>query len=282
MHRTNPILIGLCLLLIAGCSPITLVNRFTDTSGYELRPNIAYGKQPRQRLDIYRPHMSERPAPIVIFIYGGRWREGAREDYRFVAQALTSIGAIAVVPDYGKFPAVQFPDFVSDAALAARWVIDHSAELDGDPRRTFIMGHSAGAQIAALLALDPRYLRAQGLGPTQLRGMIGLAGPYDFFPFTDADVAEVFASVDDLSATQPITYACNSHAPLLLLYGADDTTVKPGNSVRLAERIKSCGGQVTARAYPGIGHIGIIGSLWSPARGLAPTLTDIQRFIDEQ
>lgn len=281
MHRTIHILIGLSLLLFAGCSPITLVNRFTDTSGYELRPGIAYGVHPRQRLDIYRPHRADRPAPIVIFIYGGRWREGDRKDYRFVAQALTSIGAIAVVPDYGKFPAVQFPDFVTDAALAVRWVMDHSVELGGDPRRIFIMGHSAGAQIAALLALDPRYLHAQGLNPTQLNGMIGLAGPYDFFPFTDADVAEVFASVDDLSATQPITYACNPHAPLLLLHGDDDTTVKPGNSVRLAERIKSCGGQVTTQAYPGIGHISIIGSLWSPARGLAPTLQDIQRFMDE-
>lgn len=281
MHRTKQLLIGLSLLLLGGCSPTSLVNRFIDTSDYELRADIAYGEHPHQRLDIYRPKEIKQPAPVVIFIYGGRWREGAREDYRFVAQALSSIGAIAIIPDYGKFPAVQFPDFVTDAARAVRWVTDHSAELEGDPQRIFIMGHSAGAQISALLALDPRYLRAQGVEPQQLRGMIGLAGAYDFLPFTDMDVAEVFANVTDLGTTQPINYACNPHAPLLLLYGEDDKTVMPGNSVRLAERIRSCGGQVSTQAYPGIGHIGIIGSLWSAARGLAPTLKDIQRFIDE-
>lgn len=279
MHPAKQILIGLALLLLGGCSPTTLINRLIDTSGYELRADIAYGDH--QRLDTYRPKDMKGPAPVVIFIYGGRWREGARQDYRFVAQALSSIGAIAVIPDYGKFPAVQFPDFVTDAARAVRWVTDHSAELGGDPQRIFIMGHSAGAQIAALLALDPRYLRSQGLEPQQLRGMIGLAGPFDFLPFTDADVAEVFASVTDLSTTQPISYACNKHSPLLLLYGEEDTTVNPSNSVRLAERITSCGGQVTLQAYPGIGHISIIGSLWSPARGLAPTLQDIQRFISK-
>lgn len=266
-------------MLLSGCRPATLVNHLIDTSGYELHTDIAYGEQPHQRLDTYRPAQLKAPAPTVIFIYGGRWREGARQDYRFVAQALSSIGAIVVIPDYGKFPAVQFPDFVIDAAQAVRWVTDHSAELGGDPRRIFIMGHSAGAQIAALLALDPRYLRAQGLEPRQLRGMIGLAGPYDFLPFTDADVAEVFGPITNLSITQPITYACNPHAPLLLLYGEADKTVMPGNSTRLAARIRSCGGQVSTQAYPGLGHISIIGSLWSPARGLAPTLTDIQRFM---
>lgn len=280
MHRIAHYLNGLLALLLGACSPVTLVNTLTDTSGYQLRTGIAYGEHPRQRLDLYRPRTADKPAPVVVFIHGGRWREGARKDYRFLAQALTSIGAVVVIPDYRLFPEAHFPAFVEDNAQAVRWIADHIAAEGGDPNRIFVMGHSAGAQIAALLALDPRYLQAQGFDNRSLRGLIGLAGAYDFLPFSSADVAEVFADVADLRLTQPINFACNPHAPLLLLYGTADTTVRPGNSTRLAERVLACGGAVEIHGYPGIKHIGIIAALWSPTRRLAPTLADIQRFVN--
>lgn len=278
--RLRHALITALTLLSTACSPVTLVNAFTDRSGYRLRDAVAYGDQPQQRLDVYVPRTLRAPAAAVLFVHGGRWREGSRGDYRFLAQALTMLGIIVVVPDYRLFPQVHFPDFIVDNAHALRWTAEHIAGLGGDPARLFVMGHSAGAQIAALLALDPRYLRAQGLDNSALRGMIGLAGPYDFLPFTSADVAEVFADVSDLRTTQPIHYACNPHPPLLLLYGADDATVQPGNSLRLAERVRACGGTADVHAYPGVGHLGVIAALWAPARGTAPTLADIRRFID--
>lgn len=280
MHRMVVYLGGVLALLLGACSPVTLVNILTDTSGYRMQSGIAYGEHPRQRLDLYLPLAADKPAPVVVFIHGGRWREGAREDYRFLAQALTSIGAVVVIPDYRLFPEAHFPAFVEDNARAVRWTADHIAAEGGDPGRIFVMGHSAGAQIAALLALDPRYLQAQGFDNRSLRGLIGLAGAYDFLPFSSADAAEVFADVADLRLTQPINFACNPHPPLLLLYGTADTTVKPGNSIRLAERIRACGGTVEIHAYPRITHIGIIAALWSPARGSAPTLADIQRFMN--
>lgn len=279
MCRTHRFLIAASILLLSACSPVTVVNTLTDSSGYQLRSGIAYGDHPRQLLDLYLPRMADKPAPVVVFIHGGRWREGTREDYRFLAQALTSLGMVVVIPDYRLFPEAHFPAFVDDAARAIRWTVDNIATEGGNASRIFVMGHSSGAQIAALLALDAHYLHAQRLDNTALRGMIGLAGPYDFLPFTSADVAEVFADVADLRTTQPIQYACNAHPPLLLLYGTDDATVKPGNSIRLAERVHACGGAAEIHGYPGVGHTGIIAALWKPARNLAPTLADIRRFI---
>lgn len=279
MRQIELSLVAVLVLLMSACSPVAVVNLLTDGSGYRLRGDIAYGDHPQQRLDVYLPRIRAEPAPVVMFIHGGRWREGSRDDYRFLGQALTSLGAVVVVPDYRLFPAARFPTFVEDNARALRWTVDNIADAGGDPQRIFVMGHSSGAQIAALLALDPHYLRAQRLDNTVLRGMIGLAGPYDFLPFTSADVAEVFADVAELRRTQPIEYACTAHPPLLLLHGTADTTVAPGNSVRLAARVRACGGTAQFRAYPGVGHLGIIAALWTPARSFAPTLADLRRFI---
>ncbi|MDI7066444.1 alpha/beta hydrolase, partial [Klebsiella pneumoniae] len=99
--------------------------------------------------------------PVVVFFYGGSWQNGARSDYLFVGQALTSRGFVAVLPDYRTYPDTRFPGFMEDAAAAVRWARDHAAEYGGDPSRIFLMGHSAGAHIVALLATDGHYLAAQ-------------------------------------------------------------------------------------------------------------------------
>src|SRR3712207_3414863 len=122
---------------------------------------------------------------VVVFFYGGRWESGDRGDYLFAAQGLVSQGFVAVVPDYRLHPEVGFAGFMADGAAAVRWVRDNIAGFGGDPAQIFLMGHSAGAHIAALLALDERWLADQGLPRGTVRGAIGLAGPYDFLPLSD-------------------------------------------------------------------------------------------------
>jgi predicted esterase len=131
-----------------------------------------------------------------------------------------------------------------------------------------------------MLTFDRRYLTAVGLNPDRdLSGMIGLAGPYDFLPFNDPELGEIFAPAVDLRETQPIIFARGDAAPMLLLYGLDDTTVHPRNTMRLAERIREDGGEVEVRTYRHIGHRLLLGALARPIRWLAPVLEDVVGFI---
>jgi acetyl esterase/lipase len=273
----------LCLAaLVSGCTRFDVLNATVSSRGYGRTPDLSYGGLPRQKLDIYRPR---RPAPnagVVVFFYGGDWRAGSKDDYRFVAEALTSRGYVAVLPDYRLYPAVTFPTFVEDGAMAIRWVKDNIARYGGDPDRVYLMGHSAGAHIAALLTLDGRYLNEVGLKRSAIRAAATLSGPYDFHPGGDSAVFEM--SPDDSTPDprmEPITFADGSAPPMLLVHGASDTIVLPANATHLAERIRGLGGQVRVILYPGVGHVGVALALAAPFRGIAPVLNDTVTFFAE-
>lgn len=264
-------------LLVSGCSPLSLLSE-TSGSNYQQTVNQAYGKDPRQSLDVYVPAKPDENADVVMFIYGGRWQFGSKDEYRFVAAGLTEKGFITVIPDYRLYPQVDWRDFIADTAAAYRWAETHIAVFGGNPRRIFIMGHSAGAHIAAMVALDSK-LRQQAGSEIAPCGLIGLAGPYDFLPIEDADVQQVFKSANRPIETQPIFYVDRNAPSMLLLTGAADITVKPGNSYRLAAAVQAHGGKAEVTSYPGVGHINIMLALARPLSFLAPTLQDTANFI---
>ena len=265
-------------VFVGGCSPFTILNASVGSSDYQRTSDQTYGSDPRQKLDIYIPSEHAKNADVVIFFYGGRWRTGDKDDYRFVAEGLAAKGFITVIPNYRLYPQVDWRDFIADAASVYQWVETHIANYDGNPRRIFLMGHSAGAHIAAMVALD-QTVRNQAGSHIAPCGMIGLAGPYDFLPFEDADVREVFSSAIHPIETQPIFYADRTDPRLLLLTGDADTTVKPRNSYRLAEAMQQRGGKAQVIAYPDVAHIGIFISLARSLKFIAPTLQDTTSFI---
>ena len=214
-----------------------------------------------------------------MFFYGGSWKMGSKAMYPFVAATLARQGNVVIVPDYRLYPQVRFPAFLQDCASATAWSFAHLGQIGGDPARLFLMGHSAGAYNAIMLALNPQYLAAAGTSRARLAGAIGLAGPYDFKPMEDADVAAVFAPVGDAAAGQPISFADGHAPPLLLLDGSADTIVKPRNTLALAARERAAGGQVEDRIYPGVGHIGMVIAIAPLFQGKAPVLKDVERFI---
>ncbi|MBV9784605.1 MAG: alpha/beta hydrolase [Acidisphaera sp.] len=269
---------GLLLAGLAACAPVDLLNDTIPTGGITITRNVAYGAQPRQTLDIYRPKAAER-APVVVFIYGGAWQHGSKSDYLFVAAALARRGVEVVVPDYRLSPAISYPVFLQDCARAVAWASHSIAAFGGDPGALFLMGHSAGAYIVAMLALDPVWLAEAGSSTQALRGAIGLAGPYDFLPIQEADIKAVFGPAQRDPATQPVTYADGRNPPMLLLAGSADTTVRPRNTESLAAHIRAAGGPVAERIYPGVGHIGLILSFAAGFRGEAPALDDTLAFI---
>ena len=267
----------LIMLALAGCSPAELLNSTVSTNGLSIT-HAAYMPGARGGLDIYRPPDAAR-LPIVVFLYGGSWRSGSKEQYPFVAAPLARRGAVVVVPDYRVFPEVAFPNFLRDNAVAIAWVASHAAELGGDPARLFIVAHSAGAYDAAMLALDPSYLLAAGFARSRLAGVAALAGPYDFLPIVDPDIIPVFAPVQDGPLSQPIHFVDGHNPPMLLLTGDADTTVNPRNTAALNDAIKAAGGPVTSKVYHDLGHIGLVTAFAPLFQRRAPVLDDVWAFI---
>lgn len=268
---------------LTGCSATGVLNAVTSSSGYVLKADVAYGLRPRQRLDIYTP-TSARPAtgwPIVVFFYGGSWNTGARSQYRFVGEALASRGVLTLVADYRLYPEVRYPDFLSDSAQAMAYGLDEAANLGGDPKRVFLMGHSAGAYNAAMLALDARWLKEARHGPNELAGWIGLAGPYDFYPITNQDAKPVFFHPNYPANSQPIGFT-RPDAPRTFLAAAhQDKVVNPQrNAVQLAHSLEAVGVPVTLKLYPYAGHTTLIGAFAWPLRLIAPVLADVLAFIE--
>ena len=266
--------------VLSACSPLILVDALVPDTGYQRETAIQYGPEARQKLDVYRPAGPIRSKTVFVFIYGGSWKTGTRSNYRFVGQTLASQGYIVVVPDYRLYPEVRFPSFVEDAALAVAWVHREIAAYGGDPERIVVSGHSAGAHIAALLALDKTYLGDAGVPRGTIAGLVGLAGPYVFDPLRYRSIRPIFETAEDPNAARPVTFARANAPPALLIHGTGDSTVGPRNSEELKRRLTELGARARYVPLVDVGHSGILLSLSKPFRDRAPVVEEIMAFID--
>ncbi|MTI63073.1 MAG: alpha/beta hydrolase [Methylophaga sp.] len=250
-------------------------------NGYQRIADIAYGDTVRQKLDVYLAKARDQtgPASTIIFFYGGSWESGNKNDYKFVAEALTAQGFDVVIPDYRVYPQVRFPAFVEDGASVVAWAKQHLADYGASDDRLFVAGHSAGAHIAALLTLDASYLQRVDLSPAVFNGMIGLAGPYDFLPLKSETLKSIFGPEAQRWRSQPIHYADAGKPPMLLLVGEDDLTVLPKNSYNLAAKIREKGGNVQLEAFDDYGHVAMVAKLAKPLRGEGQLLQVIKDFV---
>lgn len=277
------------LIVAAGLSIVavkvlgaTILNGLSANSVYHRTADLAYGEHPRQTLDLYAPAGVTAPAPVLLFFYGGGWTEGTRADYEFVASSFAREGYLVVLPDYRLHPEVTFPAFVDDAAAAATWVQEHARQHGGDPERIFLAGHSAGAYLAALVALWPDKVLEAGGDPEGFAGFIGLAGPYDFLPLDEGSVLERIFPAETRLESQPIQHvdAGAVAPPVLLVHGTADERVWPRNSRRLAAALERRGADVTLITYDGVGHVRLAASL-APALGfLTPARRDVLDWLN--
>jgi acetyl esterase/lipase len=281
MVGTGVLLLASGFSLFTGCTRFQVLNSTVPKSGYLATLDLAYGDNARQRLDVYRPRKAGN-GKVVIFFYGGSWRTGSKTDYRFVAEALTSRGFIVVLPDYRVYPEVMFPKFLEDSATAVRWVHDHISRFSGDPNNIYLMGHSAGAHIAALLTLDAHYLADVGLERKTIRATAGLSGPYDFTPNPwDRPVFGLATNDTYINLNiEPIHFVDGKEPPMLLLQGLCDKIVAPFNTTNLAARIRETGGQVEVITYPNRAHATVALALASKFHWLAPVLDDVTDYFN--
>ena len=240
---------------LIGCSPLSFVNTISTENDYITVSDERYGSEQRQQLDIYMPERIVAGSPVVVFFYGGSWRRGEKGNYAFVGHSISSKGFLTVIPDYRLYPEVTFPTFVEDGAKVIAWVSDH---LEQARNGVVVMGHSAGAHTAALLALNKDYLEITEQPSGIISGMIGLAGPYGFNPMQYRSTRPIFADVESIEETMPITFACSEKLPLLLIHGLDDRVVVPENSRELKRRAYECSGNVKYVELDNIGHYSIL------------------------
>lgn len=260
--------------LLSGCSPATLLNATVSRQGFTREADIAYGTDLRQKLDLYRPDKPRADGKTVVFFYGGSWDSGSKNDYLFVAQALASNGYAVVIPDYRLYPAVRFPTFIDDGARAVRWTADRVGT-----DKVYIMGHSAGAHIALMLAANTSYLGTAGVDRTKLGGAIGLSGPYDFLPLKSAKLIDIFGGANR-PEIEAITFAKAPLPSTLLIHGLADTTVYPRNSTNLAAAWRAAGAPVELKLYPDVGHVDVVAAMSGLLSGRAPTRTDVLAWLD--
>ena len=280
-HRFAAILMT-ALFALAGCSGAQFINAITPDSGYTQTRDIAFGDQGEQ-LDVYAPDHASN-APVVVFFYGGSWKASeslGKSSYKFVGQALAEAGYVAVIADYRVYPQVKYPAFLGDCAQAVKWAHDNAAAYGGDPAKLVLMGHSAGAYNAAMLALDPQYLQAAGADRGWVRGVVGLAGPYDFLPIIDPELQIVFGAREQWPLTQPINYVDGLGPPMLLMAGDNDDLVFVKNTNNLYNRIQECGGKAVRVTYPQMSHIRIIALMSSRLPGHAELMGHITDFVGQ-
>ena len=264
---------------VAACSPLAAFNALgpRDRGAGRVAKGVAYGDDPRQTMDVYAP-VGAADLPMLVFFYGGGWDSGSKDVYGWAAQALAARGFVVFVPDYRVVPQVRFPSFIEDAAAATARAGELAATYGGDAGRLGVLGHSAGAHLAMMIALDRRYMAAVDR-PALIRAAAGLAGPYDFLPFDVKASKAAFGRAPDPTLTQPVTFARADAPPLWLGHGTADTVVHAEDTTILNERMQAVGGRCEAHLYPGLDHADLIATFSPLFRKKAPVLDDVVAFF---
>lgn len=289
MKKTLVILMMVSLL--CGCTQMglfglnSLARINTDN---RVTRNIQYGVDDNdwQTLDVYQPTPSTQTPrlkdnvqrPVIMFLYGGGWTTGKKSQYYFAAAAFTRLGYVVAVPDYVKYPEGKFPQFINDGALSVKWVKDNIADYGGNPDEVFIVGHSAGAHLGALLLADPQYLNKQGLSAKDVKGFAGLAGPYSFTP-KRKPYTQVFAPASNYPQMNVVNFVDGDEPPMLLAHGANDSTVEVGNLQRLAKVLEQHNVTHKTAIYDKMSHTKILLSLHPSWNKKHSTVKDIHVFF---
>lgn len=280
-----PALGALAASFAAACSPLGALNALgpRDPGVRRVGRDLPYGDDARQTFDIFAPAAvaaGER-LPVLVFFYGGGWDSGSKDVYGWAAQALAAQGFVVALPDYRLVPEVHFPTFVEDAAAATARVADVVETYGGDPAQLGVLGHSAGAHLAMMIALDAHYMAAVGR-PRLIKAAAGLAGPYDFLPFDVPSSINAFGQWPDPRQTQPLTFARADGPPLWLGHGTADVTVHDEDSILLDARTRELGGRSELKLYPGLSHEDLVATFSPLFRKKAPVLADVSAFFHRE
>jgi acetyl esterase/lipase len=271
-------------------SALAIVNGITANSGVGVSKNILYGDEPSQDLDLYYPkplaqamkHQStiNTTYPMVVFVHGGSWESGNKEEYAFVGQSLAQAGYVTAVINYRKAPEHVYPDYVKDAAQAIAWSYDNAKRFYADPERLAVIGHSAGAFNAVAAVANEDFLAPYGIEPKDLSAVIGIAGPYsyDFRKFSSATAFGANATPDEVMPDRQIKGA---QPPYLLLTAEKDKIVHATNTLKMTEALQAAGVTVENGEIKGASHATSIGAMAPPLRWVNDVRAQVLTYLDK-
>jgi acetyl esterase/lipase len=216
-------------------------NALRSTSDVTILKDIAYRggesfDKDKHILDLYIPK-GEKNFPVIFFVHGGAWMVGDKTATAQVGMVYAQRGIGVVNVNYRLFPGVSYPRFAEDVARAFSWTVDNIKDYGGDPDNIFVMGHSAGAHLAALVSTNDRFLKKHGLSPNDIVGTIGVSGAYriqkGFYP-------RVFAGGSDVRKdASPYNHVSGSTPPFLLLFATADMQEAPPQAREMHDQLRS-------------------------------------------
>lgn len=278
--------ISLTLLALGGavltaCNPAIPVNAAVNLSGLKVSRDLKYGPDARNVLDVYEPQGGGQNRPVVLFIHGGSWNSGSKAEYVFVGESLARAGYVTAVMNYRLAPLHPYPDYVQDGAQALRWLQDNAGKYGGNGTRLYVMGHSAGAFNAVELVDNERWLREAGVPISNVRAVVGIAGPYDY-DFRQFKSRTAFPAGGDPADIMPSRHVRADAPPHLLLVAANDTTVDPSNGLKMKAALDAKNIPLTFTVLPGLNHITIVGAMSRNLTFLGGTRQAVLDYLDAQ
>jgi len=241
-------------------------------------------------MDYYIPKLDEIKTKqsnlTIVFVFGGAWRSGSKDQYEFIASALTREGHRVLIPNYRLYPEATLTMFQTDIANAIAALdrtLNESQTGSTEQRSIVLMGHSSGAHQVALLFADKSHLRNAGV-QSKIVGLIGLSGPYDL-PLELEEVSTVFPNVQDELQVNPVLRAKHisanaySSASVLLMHGTNDERVLPFHTTRFAEALKNAGIKTQVHLLDG-SHAGVVISMAPSLHFLNDASTTVNTFLD--
>jgi acetyl esterase/lipase len=259
------------------------------------RADISYvegSADPKQALDLYVPYLKPEddageasPWPVALFVHGGVWAMGDRADFANVGEALASHGILTAVMSYRLAPAAKHPAQIEDVASAVAWLAAHAVEHGGEGG-IHLIGHSAGAHLVELLALDGRWLAAHGLRLGQIASLVGLSGIYDLEqPFGDPGqdtgreyVERVFGPLGDTwREASPVRHlGAPGPGRVLLVMAEHDYTGIRAQTRMFDAAMRKAGGHPRITEIAGRDHYDLVGQIGTAGD---PTTEPIARFV---
>ena len=271
-------------------SALALVNGITSSGGVGVSKDILYGTESLQDLDMYYPKPLAQAMqaqnsiadryPMVVFVHGGSWESGSKEDYAFVGQSFAQAGYITAVINYRKAPEHVYPDYVEDAAQAIAWSFDNAADFYVDPKRIAVVGHSAGAFNAVAAVSNEGFLAPYGVSPSDISAVVGIAGPYSY-DFRKFSSATAFASDATPDEVMPDRHIKGAQPPYLLLTAENDKIVHDTNTIKMTKALKEQGATVETGKIKGASHATSIGAMAPPLRWLNDVRPQVLNYLDK-